>query len=460
MNEKKEDQAQVGAIALVVVENNSTTESVGMVTDDDDEKMELSVATTLSSSSGTPATHTTTTKMDEDKDEEDKDPRMLKALEAKLKRPQLSFAAALKIGGYRYPHRANSAAKDDENVTLSDRKNVLNRKIRKTRMSQYNQYMNKQRQEEGAEQQQQQQQHQQQPHQQQQQNHNRQQQNHNRQQEKEEEQMSRTIEREMAKLDDCSSNNHQQKMTQQDVLPDCPTDGLLPFIDEMEEAAAPEIPQPLPLAGRSGLFSTSDAALNNSSYGFVNTTTTTTNNNNNFGAVADSRRFVSVVGGESEGYSHSRSHSTTSSLSSSNESRTTNVSAAGFGGRQRQQQQQQQQQQHNQQPSPQFQQQQQQITQGFGSSHSMMQQALNNFERGVSSLYQQAMLQAGFSYDDVQESSDAYRTFALKCGEQEFHRLQYMMWADRNIAPPPNQPLNNNGNAINHQYQQQQQQPK
>jgi hypothetical protein len=53
------------------------------------------------------------------------DPRMHKAVVARLKNPKLSLSDALKIGGFDV-----SAAEDDQGVTLSQRKNQLSRRLR------------------------------------------------------------------------------------------------------------------------------------------------------------------------------------------------------------------------------------------------------------------------------------------------------------------------------------------
>ena len=62
------------------------------------------------------------------------DPRMSLAVEAKLNNPQLSLSDALKIGGFAYPPGATASVLDHENVTLGQRKNQLNRRLRRARL--------------------------------------------------------------------------------------------------------------------------------------------------------------------------------------------------------------------------------------------------------------------------------------------------------------------------------------
>lgn len=64
------------------------------------------------------------------------DPRMNRAVEAKLNNPHCSLSDALHVGGFRYPPRADATAVDDEDVTLGQRKNQLNRRLRKARIDQ------------------------------------------------------------------------------------------------------------------------------------------------------------------------------------------------------------------------------------------------------------------------------------------------------------------------------------
>lgn len=64
------------------------------------------------------------------------DPRMNRAVQAKLKNPHVSLSDALRIGGFGYPPRATASAVDCENVTLGQRKNQLNRRLRQARLNQ------------------------------------------------------------------------------------------------------------------------------------------------------------------------------------------------------------------------------------------------------------------------------------------------------------------------------------
>ena len=60
------------------------------------------------------------------------DPRMNRALEARLQNPSLSLYACLRMGGFEFPRdEANSV--DSDNVTLAQRKNQLNRRLRSYR---------------------------------------------------------------------------------------------------------------------------------------------------------------------------------------------------------------------------------------------------------------------------------------------------------------------------------------
>lgn len=61
------------------------------------------------------------------------DPRMNRAVAARLKDPSLSLSQALHIGGFHYPTTDDAAVTDDEMVTLGQRKNQLNRRLRMVR---------------------------------------------------------------------------------------------------------------------------------------------------------------------------------------------------------------------------------------------------------------------------------------------------------------------------------------
>lgn len=66
------------------------------------------------------------------------DPRMDKAVAAKLKNPELSLLDALNIGGFKFPDAnkpgmAAAAVLDEENVSLAQRKNQLLRRLRNNR---------------------------------------------------------------------------------------------------------------------------------------------------------------------------------------------------------------------------------------------------------------------------------------------------------------------------------------
>mmetsp|Transcript_23910 Transcript_23910/g.56488 ORF Transcript_23910/g.56488 Transcript_23910/m.56488 type:complete len:670 (+) Transcript_23910:114-2123(+) len=58
------------------------------------------------------------------------DPRMHKAVAARLKSPEISLFDALKIGGFEYISNNDSSATDSEKVTLGQRKNQLSRRLR------------------------------------------------------------------------------------------------------------------------------------------------------------------------------------------------------------------------------------------------------------------------------------------------------------------------------------------
>ena len=64
------------------------------------------------------------------------DPRMNRAVEAKLRNPGISLSDALKAGGFKYPPKATASVLDEENVTLGQRKNQLNRRLRQARLNQ------------------------------------------------------------------------------------------------------------------------------------------------------------------------------------------------------------------------------------------------------------------------------------------------------------------------------------
>lgn len=63
------------------------------------------------------------------------DPRMLKALHARLNDPKLSLLDALKIGGFEF-HWENEVSYDSDHVQLSQRKNQLSRRLRLYKQSQ------------------------------------------------------------------------------------------------------------------------------------------------------------------------------------------------------------------------------------------------------------------------------------------------------------------------------------
>lgn len=63
------------------------------------------------------------------------DPRMHKAVEARLKNPRLSLLEALQIGGFEF-HFDKDASYDKDNTLLSQRKNQLSRRIRLFKQSQ------------------------------------------------------------------------------------------------------------------------------------------------------------------------------------------------------------------------------------------------------------------------------------------------------------------------------------
>lgn len=61
---------------------------------------------------------------------------MNRAVEAKLKDPSCSLSHAIRVGGFHYPGNGNANSVDGENVTLGQRKNQLNRRLRKTKTEQ------------------------------------------------------------------------------------------------------------------------------------------------------------------------------------------------------------------------------------------------------------------------------------------------------------------------------------
>mmetsp|Transcript_21279 Transcript_21279/g.24622 ORF Transcript_21279/g.24622 Transcript_21279/m.24622 type:complete len:276 (+) Transcript_21279:44-871(+) len=66
------------------------------------------------------------------------DPRMNKAVEARLKNPQMSLLEALVVGGFKFIEQTSDAASkkgtlDEDNILLSQRKNQLSRRIRATK---------------------------------------------------------------------------------------------------------------------------------------------------------------------------------------------------------------------------------------------------------------------------------------------------------------------------------------
>jgi hypothetical protein len=64
------------------------------------------------------------------------DPRMHRAVAAKLNDPSLSSFEALKIGGFDYPYDDDATVVDSENITLVQRKNQLSRRIRLAKQQQ------------------------------------------------------------------------------------------------------------------------------------------------------------------------------------------------------------------------------------------------------------------------------------------------------------------------------------
>ncbi|CAB9505623.1 expressed unknown protein [Seminavis robusta] len=63
------------------------------------------------------------------------DPRMNRAVAAKLKDPSLSLYDALHLGGFTYPRNVDAATIDNDRVTLGQRKNQLNRRLRLAKQS-------------------------------------------------------------------------------------------------------------------------------------------------------------------------------------------------------------------------------------------------------------------------------------------------------------------------------------
>ena len=63
------------------------------------------------------------------------DPRMHRAVSARLANPEISLFDALRIGGFQYPTNDDSSVMDAEKVTLGQRKNQLSRRLRLARKS-------------------------------------------------------------------------------------------------------------------------------------------------------------------------------------------------------------------------------------------------------------------------------------------------------------------------------------
>ena len=61
------------------------------------------------------------------------DPRMHRAVAARLENPEISLFEALQIGGFQYPTNDDSSIMDAEKVTLGQRKNQLSRRLRLAR---------------------------------------------------------------------------------------------------------------------------------------------------------------------------------------------------------------------------------------------------------------------------------------------------------------------------------------
>ena len=61
------------------------------------------------------------------------DPRMHRAVAARLENPEISLFDALQIGGFQYPTNDDSSIMDSEKVTLGQRKNQLSRRLRLAR---------------------------------------------------------------------------------------------------------------------------------------------------------------------------------------------------------------------------------------------------------------------------------------------------------------------------------------
>jgi hypothetical protein len=64
------------------------------------------------------------------------DPRMHRAVAARLSNPKISLFEALQVGGFEYPNDEDSNAVDSENITLGQRKNQLSRRVRLARQHQ------------------------------------------------------------------------------------------------------------------------------------------------------------------------------------------------------------------------------------------------------------------------------------------------------------------------------------
>lgn len=61
------------------------------------------------------------------------DPRMNAAVAAKLKNPKMPLFYALRAGGFNYTSTSNASKSVDDNITLGQRKNQLNRRLRQAR---------------------------------------------------------------------------------------------------------------------------------------------------------------------------------------------------------------------------------------------------------------------------------------------------------------------------------------
>ena len=61
------------------------------------------------------------------------DPRMHRAVAARMENPELSLFEALRIGGFDYAADEDASIMDAEKVTLGQRKNQLSRRLRLAR---------------------------------------------------------------------------------------------------------------------------------------------------------------------------------------------------------------------------------------------------------------------------------------------------------------------------------------